>query len=85
MDNLSTGVPSDKSRSRISTQKVLGVRLDSKKYLRFLLSETVLHCVVDISGLSGVEIPYGTEALRTTLNTLAMAIFSSSVFGSALI
>ena len=57
IDSLNTGAPSDKSKSFRFTQKVFGVRLDSKKYLRFLLSETVLHCVVEISGLSGVDIP----------------------------
>ena len=57
IDSLNTGAPSDKSKSLRFTQKVFGVRLDSKKYRRFLLSETVLHCVVEISGLSGVDIP----------------------------
>ena len=57
IDNLSTGAPSDKFTSRRFTQNISGVKLDSKKYVRFLLSDTVLHCVVEISGLSGVEIP----------------------------
>jgi hypothetical protein len=74
----------EKSMSFKLTQKIFGVSADSKKYILFLWSETVLHLVEEIFGSPGVLIPKGTEQLRMTLKTLAIAMRISSVCGIAL-
>ncbi|CFW46207.1 Uncharacterised protein [Bordetella pertussis] len=48
-----------------------------------LWSATVRQRVDEILGWSGVVMPYGTETLRITLNTLAIASTGSSLLGIA--
>ena len=72
-----------KSRAFRSTQKVLGVSADSKKYSLRWWSNTVRQRVEEILGCPGVLMPYGTDTLRITLNTLARALFGFSSLGIA--
>ena len=67
-----------------STQKVFGVIADSKKYSFCLWSITERQRVEEMFGSPGVVMPYGTETLRITLNTLASDRRASWFFGTAL-